>query len=254
MHFFFLFYTDDVDIRILRNSRKYTQVNATSPVCSLETLETALWGRQISLLFIHQTTWHYVPEGINLHKPFILLLTAFIFLSSSSESPMVQDRSSHKGADLWIYDRVSICFRSGPYGCLESGWLLEILCVEVKRSTGEFYYHHLTDDISTAESFSSTSPLQLRVVFIPLLGWKLACKVFVGKPEGKSKPSRSKREWKGNVQVDLKDIGWKHRLELPAQFRDKWRATVKGAMKHRVPLNAENFSTWWGTTVFQWVI
>jgi hypothetical protein len=130
------------------------KVDTTSPRSSLETSEIALWGRQNSLLFIHQTTWHYIPEGINLHKPFILLLTAFIFLSSSYESPMVQNRSAHKGADLWIYDRVSICFRSCPHGCLERRWVLELLFVEVKRQTSEFYYHHhLIDDISTAKCF-----------------------------------------------------------------------------------------------------
>ena len=72
---------------------------------------------------------------------------------------MVQNRSAHKGADLWIYDRVSICFRSGPHGCLESRWVLELLYVEVKRPTSEFYYHHLIDDISTAKSvFLHVSP------------------------------------------------------------------------------------------------
>jgi hypothetical protein len=191
--FSLLFHTDDEDITIRRKARKYIQVDATSPPCSLDTTGTGLWERQISLLFICQTTWHYIPEGINLHKPFILLLTAFIFLSSSFQSPMVQNRSAHKGTDLWIYDRVSICFHNGTHDSLERRWVLELFCLAVKWPTSEFYYHHLLTISVLLKGFSSTFHLRLYEVFFwgnhllftcmfnSSLGWKLGCRLSWGK-------------------------------------------------------------------------
>ena len=160
MHSFFeFFYTKNEDITILRKARKYVQVDATSPPCSLVTSDRAPWERQISLLFIYQPTWHYIPEGINLHKPFILLLAAFIFLSSSSQSPMAENRSAHKATDLWIYDRLSISRRNGPYGCLQSRWARVLFCMEANRPKNEFHYHHFISNIINKSTITINSQI-----------------------------------------------------------------------------------------------
>jgi hypothetical protein len=36
---------------------------------------------------------------------------------------------------------------------------------------------------------------------------KNACRVLVGKPEGKSSLKRSRDTWEGNIKVDLNEIG-----------------------------------------------
>jgi hypothetical protein len=57
----------------------------------------------------------------------------------------------------------------------------------------------------------------------------------VGKPEGKKPLGRSRRKWKDNINVDLKEIGyggvdW---IEL-AQDRERWRGLVNAVMNFRV--------------------
>jgi hypothetical protein len=36
-----------------------------------------------------------------------------------------------------------------------------------------------------------------------------ACKVLVGKPEGKRSSRRPRPRWKGNIKMDVDDEGWK---------------------------------------------
>jgi hypothetical protein len=35
-----------------------------------------------------------------------------------------------------------------------------------------------------------------------------ACKILVGKPEGKRPIGRPRRRWEDNIKMDLRDIGW----------------------------------------------
>jgi hypothetical protein len=50
-----------------------------------------------------------------------------------------------------------------------------------------------------------------------------ACKILVGKPEGKRAPGRNGRRWKDNIRMDLREVGWKNVdwIHL-APDRDQW--------------------------------
>jgi hypothetical protein len=63
-----------------------------------------------------------------------------------------------------------------------------------------------------------------------------ACRILVGKPEGKRPLVRSRRRWEDNIKMDLREIGWGGMdwIDL-AQDRDKWRALVNAVMNLRVP-------------------
>jgi hypothetical protein len=58
-----------------------------------------------------------------------------------------------------------------------------------------------------------------------------ACRILVGKPEGKRPLGRPRRRW-----VDLREIGWggMDSIDL-AQDRDYWRTLVNTVMNLRVP-------------------
>jgi hypothetical protein len=63
-----------------------------------------------------------------------------------------------------------------------------------------------------------------------------ACRLLVGKPEGKRPLGRPRRRWVDNIKMDLLEIGWGgvHWIGL-AQDRDKWRALVNAVMNLLVP-------------------
>jgi hypothetical protein len=63
-----------------------------------------------------------------------------------------------------------------------------------------------------------------------------ACRILVGKPEGKRPLGRYRRRWEDNIKMDLRDTGlggmdW---IDL-AQDRDQWRALVNTVMNLRIP-------------------
>jgi hypothetical protein len=63
-----------------------------------------------------------------------------------------------------------------------------------------------------------------------------ACRILVGKPEGKRPLGRPRRRWEDNIKMNLRELGcsgmdW---IDL-AQDRDQWTALVSTAMKLRVP-------------------
>jgi hypothetical protein len=63
-----------------------------------------------------------------------------------------------------------------------------------------------------------------------------ACRILLGKPEGKRPLGRPRHRWVDNIKMDLREIGWDgmdwSRL---AQDSDQWRAFVNAVMNHRVP-------------------
>jgi hypothetical protein len=66
-------------------------------------------------------------------------------------------------------------------------------------------------------------------------GYGNACKILVGKPQGKRPLRRSRRRWVDNIKIELREIGcdgtdW---INL-AQDRDQWRAPVNTVMNLRV--------------------
>jgi hypothetical protein len=63
-----------------------------------------------------------------------------------------------------------------------------------------------------------------------------ACRVFVGKPEGKRPLGRQRRSWVDNIKIDLGEIGWDGMdwIDL-AQDRDQWRVLVNTVIILRVP-------------------
>jgi hypothetical protein len=63
-----------------------------------------------------------------------------------------------------------------------------------------------------------------------------ACRILVGKPEGKKPLGRSRRRWDDNIKMDLREIGWGGMdwIDL-AEDRDQWRALVNTAMNLRGP-------------------
>jgi hypothetical protein len=63
-----------------------------------------------------------------------------------------------------------------------------------------------------------------------------ACRMLVGKPEGKRPLGRTRRRLVDNTEIDLRDMGlgvmdW---IDL-AQDRDQWRALMNTVMNLRVP-------------------
>jgi hypothetical protein len=65
---------------------------------------------------------------------------------------------------------------------------------------------------------------------------KCACRVLVGKPEGKRPLGRHRCRWEDNIKMDLQDMayGCMDWIAL-AQDRDRWQALVNAVIKLRVP-------------------
>jgi hypothetical protein len=63
-----------------------------------------------------------------------------------------------------------------------------------------------------------------------------ACRILMGKPEGKRPLGRPRRRWVDNIKIDLRDIGW-DRVDWidMAQDRDHWRALVNTVLNLRFP-------------------
>jgi hypothetical protein len=63
-----------------------------------------------------------------------------------------------------------------------------------------------------------------------------ACRILVGKPEGKRALGRRRRRWVDNIKMDLREVGWDgvDWMDM-AQDRDQWRALVNTVLNFRVP-------------------
>ena len=75
------------------------------------------------------------------------------------------------------------------------------------------------------------------VVHVACMGKrKGACKVLVGKPEGRNPLGKPSRRWEDNIKIYLTEMGlgdmnW---IDVAAD-RDRWRAVVNAVMNFRVP-------------------
>ena len=58
-----------------------------------------------------------------------------------------------------------------------------------------------------------------------------ACKILVGKPEGKRPLGRSSHRWEDNIKFELQEVRGGVDWDYLAQDRDKWRAVVNAVMK-----------------------
>ena len=63
-----------------------------------------------------------------------------------------------------------------------------------------------------------------------------ACRVLVGKPEGKRPLGRPRRRCVDNIRMDLQEVGCGYVDWIGlAQDRDRWRTLVSAVMNLRVP-------------------
>jgi hypothetical protein len=61
-------------------------------------------------------------------------------------------------------------------------------------------------------------------------------RVLVRRPEGKRPLGRPRRRWKGNIKMDLQEVGWEDMDWMYlAEVRDRWRAIVNAVMNLRFP-------------------
>jgi hypothetical protein len=60
--------------------------------------------------------------------------------------------------------------------------------------------------------------------------------VLMGKPEGRRSLERPRRRWENNIEIDLREVGWRVMggIDL-AKDTDRWRAFVNAVMNLRVP-------------------
>jgi hypothetical protein len=63
-----------------------------------------------------------------------------------------------------------------------------------------------------------------------------ACRLLVGKPEGKRPLGRPRRTWVDNIRVDLGEVVWGDVDWIGlAKDRNRWRALVNSVLNLRVP-------------------
>ena len=90
------------------------------------------------------------------------------------------------------------------------------------------------------------SPSIVRVIKLRRMRWaghvahmgeeRGACRVLVGKPEGKRPLGRPRHRWVDNIRTDLKEVGCGYMDWIgPAQVIDRWRTLVSAVMNLRDP-------------------
>jgi len=63
-----------------------------------------------------------------------------------------------------------------------------------------------------------------------------ACRVLVGKPDGKRPLGRSRRRWEDKIKMDIQEVEWRGMDWIGLnQDRDRWKAVVKVVMNLRFP-------------------
>jgi hypothetical protein len=63
-----------------------------------------------------------------------------------------------------------------------------------------------------------------------------ACRILMGKPEGKRPLGSPRRRWVDSIKMDVREAGWggMNCIDL-AQDRDQWRTHVNTVMNLRIP-------------------
>jgi hypothetical protein len=75
-------------------------------------------------------------------------------------------------------------------------------------------------------------------------GKRNACRLLVGKPEGKRPLGKPRSRWVDNIRMDLGDVRWGNVDWIGlVQDRNRWRALVNSVLNLRRPRNAEKLSS-----------
>jgi hypothetical protein len=93
---------------------------------------------------------------------------------------------------------------------------------------------------------SYSSPSIIRIIKSRRMRWaghvarmgekRNACRLLVGKPEGKRPLGRPRRRWVDNIRMDLGGVGWGDVDWIGlAKDRNRWRAPVNSVLNIRVP-------------------
>jgi hypothetical protein len=62
-----------------------------------------------------------------------------------------------------------------------------------------------------------------------------ACRVLVGKPEGKRLLKIPRGGWDDNININVRGVEWDMEWIDLAQDRDKWRDLVNAVLNHQIP-------------------
>jgi hypothetical protein len=91
-----------------------------------------------------------------------------------------------------------------------------------------------------------SSPSIIRIIKVRRIAWTVyvartgkkrnACRLLVGKPEGRRPLGSPRRRWVDNVRMDLGKVGWGDAdwIDL-VQDRNRWRALINSVFNFRVP-------------------
>jgi hypothetical protein len=78
--------------------------------------------------------------------------------------------------------------------------------------------------------------IYIYIVDVARMGEKRnACRILVGKPDGKRPLGRPRHRWVDNIKMDLREIGWDVVDWIDRdQDSDQWRALVNAVLNLRV--------------------
>jgi hypothetical protein len=98
-----------------------------------------------------------------------------------------------------------------------------------------------------------SSPSIIRIIKARRMRWarhkarmgekRNACRLLVGKPEGRRPLGRPRRRWVDNIRMDLVELGWGDVDWIGLdQDRNRWRALVNSVLNLRVPYTSGKLS------------
>ncbi|KAJ4452252.1 hypothetical protein ANN_03770 [Periplaneta americana] len=121
----------------------------------------------------------------------------------------------------------------------ENKVLRKIFGAKRDKVTGEWRKLHNTELHALYSSPDITRNIKSRRLrwagHVALMGEsRNACRVLIGRPEGKRLLGMPRRKWEDNIKMDLREVGYGDRgwINL-AQDGDRWRAYVRAAMNLR---------------------